>query len=396
MNNHRMKTATRHAGVWTKSLLTGGLAGLAMAAQAEEAQNPVPTTLSSTVLSGYVDTSAILNFGSGNRTVGRSFDGDAKQDGFNFNAVKLQLERPLTDGDWSAGYRVGLVFGPDANVVGSTSTGLANANSDVAVKNAHVTLRAPVGSGLEWKMGVWDTPMGYEVFEAGNNAHYSRSFGFYLEPMIHTGVLATYRFSDVLSVSAGVSDPGDIMVSANTINARGGDNSTFTYLGSFTLTAPEGAGFMKGATLTGCVIDHGVTGGPDVVQYYVGATMPTPIETVSLGLAYDYRGNSKSGAVDSRYANAVSGYLLWRVTEKLKLAGRVEYATGTDGTWYAARPGADNELLGITGTLDYSLWANVISRFEVRWDRDLSGTGVFNDGTDENSVSLALNVIYNF
>jgi hypothetical protein len=37
-----------------------------------------------------------------------------------------------------------------------------------------------------------------------------------------------------------------------------------------------------------------------------------------------------------------------------------------------------------------------VSRVEFRWDHDLTGTGVFNDGTDENSVSLALNVIYQF
>lgn len=396
MNNDRMKTPAQPADVWTKRLLAGGLACLAAAVQAEETQNPVLTTLSSSVLSGYADTSAILNFGSGNRTVGRSFDGDAKQDGFNLNVVKMQLERPLTEGAWSAGYRIGLLFGPDANTLGSTSTGLADADSDFAVKNAHVTLQAPVGRGIEFKMGVWDTPMGYEVFEAGNNANYSRSFGFYLEPVIHTGLLATCRFSDVLAVSAGVADPNDILASPSTINARGGDNSTFTYLGAFTLTAPESAGLLEGATLTGCVMDHGVTGGPDVVQYYVGASVRTPIEVVTLGIAYDYRGNSKSAAVDSRYANAVAGYVACRITENLKVAGRVEYASGTDGTWHAAKPGADNELLGVTGTLDYSVWANVISRLEVRWDRDLSHSGVFNDGTDDNSVSLALNVIYSF
>jgi hypothetical protein len=52
-------------------------------------------------------------------------------------------------------------------------------------------------------------------------------------------------------------------------------------------------------------------------------------------------------------------------------------------------------MLGATATLDYNLWANVLTRLEFRWDHSYTG-GIFNDGTDENALSLALNVIYKF
>jgi len=98
---------------WTLALAAAGVVSLGSVAQAEEAQHQVLTALSSTTLSGYVDTSAIWKFGTDNHgpgsgvipTIpGRTFDGTAdKLDGFNLNVVKLTLEKPLDEGQWSAG-----------------------------------------------------------------------------------------------------------------------------------------------------------------------------------------------------------------------------------------------------------------------------------------------------
>ena len=378
---------------WTLGLCGLGLVSLAGVANAEEKLNAVQA-LTPTAISGYVDTSAIWLFGTGNTLYGRSFDGSAKQDGFNLDVVKVQIDGPpLQDGQWSASYGVGLLFGPDANTLASTSAlapGTAG-TSDFAIKNAYVSLRAPVGNGLDLKVGVWDTLIGYEVFEAGNNPNFSRSFGFYLEPVIHTGIQASYKFCDVLSIAGGVADSGNI----NTINARPSVESLKSYLGSITLTAPEGAGFLKRATLVGGVVDAGVTPGQDVVNYYIGGTLPLPIPGLSLGAAYDYRAN---GLFDGSYENAVAGYLLWQATEKLKVNGRVDYGTGSNGAYgVAVAPGADNvKLLSTVVTLDYGLWANVISRAEFRWDHSVSGQPLFLDGSEKDACSLALNVIYKF
>jgi hypothetical protein len=394
-----MRNERQELKAWTLGLMAAGLVTLPCGLRAEETQSPVLTTLASTTLSGYIDTSAILKFNGSDGTVGRSFDGDAKQNGFNLNVIKLQLEKPLEEAQWSAGYRVGLLFGPDANTLASTSTGLLDADSDFAIKNAYVALRAPVGNGLDFKVGVFDTIIGYEVMEAGNNPNYSRSFGFYLEPIIHTGVLASYQVCDVVSVSAGVVDPNNVLVNPSTINARSTVDSLFSYMGSITVTAPEDAGFLQGASLTAGVVDHGVAGEPDIIQYYVGGSMPTPLAGVTLGLAYDYRGNDEGDGTGSRYGNALAGYVVWQATEKLKLAGRAEYASGSAGTFgalYPSDPGKGQQLFGLTTTLDYSLWANAITRLEFRWDHDLRDEGIFNGSADMDCLSLALNVIYNF
>lgn len=114
-----------HLNPRTAALIALGVVSLPSGLNAEEVPNSVLTTLSSTTLSGYVDTSMSWMLGSGEKLYGRSYDQDSnsgagqnKQDGFNLNVVNLVLEKPLVDGAWSAGYRVQLFMGPDANTLG--------------------------------------------------------------------------------------------------------------------------------------------------------------------------------------------------------------------------------------------------------------------------------------
>src|SRR5579862_3209665 len=123
--------------------------------EVRQAEEPVGM-LAGSFLSGYIDTSAIWMFGKGTILYGRSFDGGSnsqenKQDGFNLNVAKIQLEKqPEVDG-WSSGYVASLLFGPDANTIGTTSIGAVA--KDVAIREAYVSLRAPVGNGFMVKLG---------------------------------------------------------------------------------------------------------------------------------------------------------------------------------------------------------------------------------------------------
>src|SRR6185436_9091209 len=98
----------------SKLLVGLAVVGLASAgARAEEKVNSVLTALSATTLSGYVDTSAQWNFGTGNANMpDYKFGGPSKADGFNFNVVQLRIEHPLSEETWAAGYRVDLWAGP--------------------------------------------------------------------------------------------------------------------------------------------------------------------------------------------------------------------------------------------------------------------------------------------
>src|SRR5205809_599249 len=113
---------------WTLGLAAVGLVSLASVARAEEkTTTPILTALSSTQISGYVDVSAQWNLGTG--TVGPTFGpGDAaKRDGFNLDSVLVTIEKPLEEGQWSAGYKIDLQYGPDAVPINGDATA-GNAN----------------------------------------------------------------------------------------------------------------------------------------------------------------------------------------------------------------------------------------------------------------------------
>src|SRR5438128_104957 len=145
---------------WTVGLAAVGVVTLATVTLAEEKASTVMTALASTTISGYVDTSAQWNFGTGNaNNPPYKFGGSSKADGFNLNVVQLRIEKPLDEAEWAAGYRVDLWAGPDANILGTQSvfnSGGFASSGDFAIRQAYVALRTPCGNGIDWKIGVFD------------------------------------------------------------------------------------------------------------------------------------------------------------------------------------------------------------------------------------------------
>lgn len=353
---------------WTLGLAAVGVVSLASAVQAEEKSNPVMTALASTSISGYVDTAAVWRMGNntsaggvgsgwlvpgsvgGNPTrAGGTYQN--KADIFNLNVVGLTVEKPLDEAEWSAGYKAELLFGPDA--VGWNPSVNSFGINDMAIKQAYVTLRAPVGNGLDFKLGTFDTVVGYESFTSYKNPTWTRSYGWEIEPTQHTGALVSYRISDMIAVSGGIAN-----TAAAGINARAARTFLFppavvsetekTYMASVSLTAPESLGFLAGSTLNAAVVDGLAGGASDTTWLYVGGTMNTPVESLKLGVAYDQVLTSQKGVTPgipgvtfqpSGYAYTLAGYITWQATEKLKVNGRVDYAKGSAGTWYGVGAG---------------------------------------------------------
>jgi Putative beta-barrel porin-2, OmpL-like. bbp2 len=404
---------------WTVALVGAGIVSLPSVTKADEKIVAVQTAIASTTLSGYVDTSAQWNIGTGNANLPPyAFGGTSKADGFNLNVVKLQLEKPIDPAEiWGAGYKVDLLAGPDANTF-STQSPLATGKSDFAVKQAYVALHAPLGTGLDVKMGVWDTIIGYEVFESGNNPNFTRSYGYTMEPTTHTGILATYTVCPAFSVNLGVAN-----TFGPTINGRANppkSESFKTYMGSFTFTAPTNCGVLSGSTLTGCIIsgyNTGVLGGAgeSETSYYAGASLNTPVKGLTVGAAFDYMDvHNTSGETW-----VLGGYVGYHATEKLSFYARGEYLRDrgaqklfVTGTGLGAVPLAPDRAMEITGTVQYDLWKNVMTRLEVRWDHSLTGGeglwggkttnfsdgegGIIGDGNQKNAVAVIANVIYKF
>lgn len=395
---------------WTVALAALGVVSLASAAKADEGLSSVQTALASTTLSGYVDTSAQWNFGSGNNYLPPyRFGGTDKADGFNLNVIQLRIEKPLDEQDWAAGYRADLWFGPDANVLGTSSYGWGN-DSDFNIRQAYVALRAPVGTGLDFKMGVFDSIIGYESIESGNNPNFTRSYGHSIEPVSHTGLLASYRFCECFSASAGVANTWGNAINERAFNPLWSNDaraeSYKSYMGSIAFTAPDSWGFLSGSTLYGGIVNgFGSSGnyGETVTSYYVGATVATPVTGLRAGVSFD---QINIHHVDNDNWS-LAGYLSYQATEKLSLHARAEYYMDTvdgGGTLLYWTPVGKAEVLALTATVQYDLWKNVISRLEFRWDHSLNGNHLFGGDTDDgngdahlkNAWMLAANVIYKF
>lgn len=417
---------------WTLGLAAVGVVSLASAARAaDEAAAASPVLLSSgaasTTLSGYVDTSMEWAPGPHAHTGAYVFgDFGRKADGFNLNVVDVKLEKPLDEGEWSAGYKTELWFGPNANAVAGVANGLGTSSAgaiipgaataqDFAIKQAYVSMRVPVGNGIDLKLGVWDTPIGYESLNAGDNPNYTRSWGNTIEPTEHTGLIASYRVNDTVSFNLGIANTTDQIIDGKVggagVTPTYTQQSQKTYMASVALTAPESFGFMKGSTLYVGLVDGRPTGGaaPDKTWLYIGTAIPTPVEGLAVGFAWDHVFIADQAGVSTRDTDALAGYVDYKVTDKLTSHLRLDYLhLGGDGL-----PGAGDLITGGLGfapgdtfltttlTLDYALWKNVISRGEIRWDHDLGANGGqhfggFPAGGQDNDFLLALNVIYKF
>ena len=401
---------------WTVALATVGVVSLASAVRADEHLSQVQTALSNTTISGYVDVSAQWNLGSqnGGATPAYAF-GAGKADGFNLNVVDIALDKPMDQSQWAAGYHVELWMGPDAAALG-TSPGsfesIYSTTSQFAIRQAYLALRTPVGNGIDWKVGVFDSPLGYESTSDPLNPNYTRSYGYTIEPTTFTGILGTYKLNDMLTVQAGVADGSQVkqMVGFGPnfgpapVNGRNVQESKKAYMGTIAITAPDSWGWMKGATLNAGIInnDDGPTSGyPEYwgsTSYYVGATMPTPVTALKVGAAFDYRDLHNAHFIGKASDSSlwVTGlYATYQASDKLSLNARAEHLEANVDVY---APSLDE----FTATVQYALWANVLSRVEFRWDHSEHFTPYDNssygrdEGIHDNAYMLALNLIYQF
>ena len=338
--------------------------------------------------------------------------------------VKLSIAKPQDESPWASGYQVDLLFGPDAvgyNPSANSSSYVGN-NESYAIKQAYVVLRTPVGNGIDWKVGVFDSPLGYESFDAGSNPNYTRSWGYAIEPTELTGILASYKIVDELSISAGIANTLEAGINTRATSygvAQGGFDTEYwnkAFMGSATFTAPSSWGWAAGSSLYAGIIygfngqmggNDGYHQGGDQINYYAGATFNTPCKQLTVGAAFDYAHNLGGGSEYTTYYvedNAlVAGlYATFKATDKLSISARGEYVYGEQN--YVATQGGGNTTytqdgFELTGTVEYDLWANVISRLELRWDH-ASHRGDFPINNDDESygtsVGFYANVIYKF
>jgi len=408
---------------WTLGLAAIGAVSLTSAARADDVTNSLMTAVASTTISGYVDTSINWTPGTGNVFVpGYAYNQSSKADGFNLDSVRVVLAKAEDETEWASGYQVDIFGGPDAGLLGTTG-----GDFGFQIGQAFVTLRTPIGNGIDWKLGLWDTIIGYESTEIVNDPNFTRSYGYTIEPTSHTGLNGTYKISDCASVTLGIANTAQPAFVNNRANPPLAE-SYKTYMGTMSLTAPTNWGFLSGSSAyVGFINGWDGFAGETSQNLYVGSTINTPMSELKVGMSYDYF-YSKQGYlspsfgtpvanVPQSYANAIDLYGTFQATDKLSFNSRAEYFWQSRNT---GPVGGANKIFAITETIEYDLWKNVMSRIELRWDHQCgdpeggitagnyngafggqfqSGPGAPANGvtgTKHNDYQLIANIIYKF
>lgn len=173
--------------------------------------SPIMTLFKGTKLSGFVDTAYSVSFNQlhGNVNNGsniiRAFDN--RDNSFYLHNVQLQLER-LASKDMIVGYHLELQAGHDIGVMEGTidSNGDASAAA-VGLQEAWIQILAPLGNGLDIRVGKMASLIGYEVPENTNNLNYSRgALWSLIEPVTATGIRLSYSFVEQFSATIGINN----------------------------------------------------------------------------------------------------------------------------------------------------------------------------------------------
>lgn len=375
------------------SLLSTAITAYAQAPTAgdkppEAAAQPV-LSIAGFDLTGHVDVGYTSLRGSGKFVSGinsRVFDFDRNK--ASLHAVDLQLAKTPEDG---FGGLLDATLGKDADTI--AAFGMIDKNRGPANgvdKRADVTQAfLHYGAGpLTVIAGKYVTLSGAEVIKSAADTNYSRSILFgYAIPFTHTGVRATYKVSDTLSLAGGVNQGWD---------AFQDPNSDKTLELQLAVTPDKSMSFL----ITGYTGKERVANYPKSVAngnrnlLDVVATFNVS-DPLSLVLNFDY-GTQEGGNASGGKAKwqGLAGYVNYQFNEQWRLSVRGEYFDDGDGY----RTGVTQKWKEATATLAYLPNKNFELRAEVRGDRSDKDAFLKSDRVTPTRTerSLGLEALYKF
>lgn len=379
-------------------------------------------------LYGYVDLSYVSNFNNPASGVNNLRGFDVDSDAFRVEMAQIVLEKlgkiggaHLSD---NAGFRIKLDFGED-----SQFTGGDDFSDEVDFQEVYAQFVAPVGTGLDLRMGRQNTLIGYEVIESPYNLNYSRSWMFsFGQPFTTTGIRGAYDVTDKLSVALGG-------ISSFTQGA-GDTNSAISIESAVSYQVHERVG-ITGYLFWGDEKQRKATGAGDVILG--GGILNLQATDQTQFILEGYYANaanvdgSQQPSGNARW-NGVAGYLVHDFTEQwgLRIRGEIwEDASGTrtcQGTLDAPKanvcfgatatttadvvdtsgntvavvvpgqPGTQTPqtLWETTITLQFRPVKSLMTRLEFRYDKSDKPTFTYGTRAANHQETLSAEVIYLF
>jgi hypothetical protein len=366
-------------------------------ARAQDAAESAPALAASATLSGYVSTGYRWGPGTGNFAYGLSGT-TSRANAFSLDVVALSLHRPMENWLLDSGYRVDLWLGPDASDLDTGAT-----TSSAELRQAYLDLRFPLvnpitageTTSLDLRIGTFNSIVGFESPDHNANAHYTHSWGYTIQPTVHTGLLAffpgtgrpgvdpLYEWDSRYQIALGVANTNDPRINGTPANA---DRKTL--LAGFMWELPEALGPLGGSRFSlGYVNGRARTGSDPIQNLYFGLGLLPNSEKWNLSLTHDSRILPGAGNDDSVFGLYV-GHTL---SDDLSLSARAEIYQEGAKLYSGESATEQTDGQGLTLTLNYKIWENVISRLEYRWDN----TDEPVNGRHNNQV-FHLNFIYEF
>ncbi len=254
---------------------------------------------------------------------------------------------------------------------------------DFDLFQAYVTYVAPLGSGLKVDAGKFATFICYEVVEGpdGINDNVSRSLLFgWAAPATHTGLRASYAFSEKLSAQVHLVNGWDVVKDGNGTKSIGAQVA-YAPTPSLTLMVNAMSGPEKPEN------DRDWRSTVDLVVTWKAG------ERLSLALNADYvteQGDRPDGT--SAYWGGVAGYVRYTAHPRLAFAVRAELFRDADGI----RTGTSQTVKEVTLTPEWKLGKGLVLRGDLR--HDWSDEPVFErrDEHAKGQTTASLNVLYVF
>jgi hypothetical protein len=328
---------------------------------------------------------------------------------FQLNQLNIFVQRAVAaEGDsWDFGGRFDAMFGTDSIFTQAYGAGAFDVNTglpanrnhwdlnllgsdtnrfyDIALPQAYLEAYAPIGNGLNIKIGHFYTPIGYETVPAPDNFFYTHAYTMqYGEPFTHTGVLGNYTVDQNWAVMGGA------VTGSNTGGWDGGFDKqlgNWGGLGGVTWTSDDkGTSANVSSTFSGTsehssqawalysvVLKHNVTDKTHLMLQHDhgfangvllgGTATDAQWYGINMHLTYDIKDNLTAG-VRGEWFRDQNGF-------RVGSPGRVAAATNGAGTSYAANfPATFNaaSYYAVTAGVNWKpmKWLNI--RPNVRYD----------------------------
>jgi len=350
-----------------------GSAKVGADSMAPEGDSPIMTALKGTKLSGFVDAGYEFSFNQlhanttnqGNPT--RGFDN--RDNSFYLNAVQIQLER-LATADMIVGYHIELAAGHDVGIYDGGLAGALGVADQVGLQEGWVQILAPVGSGLDIKVGKLATLTGFEVVESVNDFNYSRGLLFtFMQPVFHTGARATYNINDMFSGTVGFSNGFNTFAEDRFSDDDHGKQVELNVTAKPTKDALVSATILIGT-------DTFIMSGSTNDKYYLFDLVASyQLDKLTLALNLDWGSVQGVGVLAGNDRAAFQGiaiYGKYAWTDAMASALRIEYMSDNHGAIFgpsvAGDSGDGSRLFEVTLTQEMKVAQQLILRVEIRSD----------------------------